>query len=126
MNNQQSAIALALILAALAAHAPALINHNSTVSFAADGLETRLSSLESQVFSLQSQLYRIESQINRVSPGVTPSVPNRGVEVPLPPRTTRRVASSDPMLTRLSTLAIEQKERIDRLEARIARLERAR
>lgn len=122
------AIALALILGAIAIITPALLKQNATASIAADGgLESRLSSLESRVLSLQSELYRIESQISqRSSSSTIPREPTRRVEVPVPPRSTRRIASSDPMFTRLSTLVIEQKERLDRLEARIARLERAR
>ena len=130
------AIALALILAAImlriasanAIITPALLKQNATASIAADGgLETRLSSLESRVLSLQSELYRIESQINQLSSSSTiPRESPRRVEVPLPPRSTRRIPSSDPMFARLSTLFVEQKERLDRLEARIARLERAR
>ena len=122
------AIALTLILGAIAIITPALLKQNATASIAADGgLETRLSSLESRVLSLQSELYRIESQINQLSSSSTiPRQPPSRVEVPLPPRSTRRITSSDPMFTRLSTLVIEQKERLDRLEARIARLERAR
>ncbi|GET44638.1 hypothetical protein [Microseira wollei] len=130
-RKQKSAVvafALALILGAIAIITPALLKQNATVSIAADdGLETRLSSLESRVLSLQSELYRIESQINQLSSSSTiPRESPRRVEVPLPPRSTRRIPSSDPMFARLSTLVIEQKERLDRLEARIARLERAR
>lgn len=122
------AIALALILAANAIITPALLKQTATASIAADGgLETRLSSLESRVLSLQSELYRIESQINQLNSSSTiPRESPRRVEVPVPARNTRRIASSDPMFARLSTLFIEQKERLDRLEVRIARLERAR
>jgi hypothetical protein len=124
----RSIIALALILGAIAIITPALLKQNATASIAADGgLETRLSSLESRVLSLQSELYRIESQINQLSSSNTiPRESPRRIEVPLPPRSTRRIPSSDPMFARLSTLAIEQKQRLDRLEARIARLERGR
>ncbi len=130
-GKQKSAVvahALALILGVIAIITPALLKQNATASIAADGgVETRLSSLESRVLSLQSELYRIESQINQLnSSSSIPRESPRRVEVPVPARTQRRVTSSDPMFTRLSTLFVEQKERLDRLEARIARLERAR
>jgi BMFP domain-containing protein YqiC len=82
-------------------------------------LTARITRLESENSGLRSRVSRLESQLSRVGNAV-------GVRVPQPPTEqgpVRGELSSDPMFDRLATLAIEQRERMDRLEARLNALE---
>ncbi|MDX2214801.1 MAG: hypothetical protein SFY66_16045 [Oculatellaceae cyanobacterium bins.114] len=82
-------------------------------------LTARITRLESENSGLRSRVGRLESQLSRVGNAV-------GVRVPQSPpdqEPVRGELSSDPMFDRLATLAIEQRERMDRLEARLNALE---
>lgn len=110
------AIALIFTIAILSSRA---------VAQSSAGLESRLSRLESDNFQLRSQLSNLESQIAALK-GQSPSpfpTPNRPA-TPVPPRTNRQVTSSDPMFDRLATLVIELKQRVQVLEAQVAKLQR--
>jgi BMFP domain-containing protein YqiC len=90
-------------------------------------LNTRISSLEAQSTQLRSLVSRLESQVNQLestrfqgpskapplSPKASPSLPSPG----------KPVSPADPKFERLATLVIEQRERINDLETRLARLE---
>lgn len=95
-----------------------IIAWGGLVSAPASSQESRLNALEVDVRGVQSRLNRIEAQLNQLG--------GRSVRVPSAPPSSsgrNRQLNSDPMFDRLATLAIEQKERMDRLEARISRLE---
>jgi hypothetical protein len=90
--------------------------------FAQSGVDSRVSRLEAEITTLRGQLNQLQSQVNRLG-----NRSNSGVSAP-------RVEVSEPeysapnsipksMFDRLATLVIELKERIDKLEARIAALE---
>jgi len=87
----------------------------------ASSQESRVNALEVDIRGIQSRLNRLESQLNRVG-GTSPRLPN----VPPPSSSAgqyRQRLSSDPMFDRLATLAIELRERIDRIDARVSKLE---
>ena len=87
-------------------------------------LESRIARLEAENSQLRSQVSRIETQLTQLSgrPLSQPSSPNQPVPQ-ITPRTNRRqVSSSDPMFDRLATLVIELKERVQSLEAQVAKL----
>lgn len=79
------------------------------------GLDSRIGRLEAENSALRSRVSRLEAQLSGGG--------GRGRTTPAPPQARQPVRSSDPMFDRLATLAIEQKERMDRLEARLAAIE---
>lgn len=88
----------------------------------ASSQETRVNTLELEIRSIESRLNRIESQLSRFGGG-SPRVPTT------PPTSNntgryRQGLSGDPMFDRLATLAIELRERIDRLDTRVSKLEK--
>jgi uncharacterized coiled-coil protein SlyX len=94
---------------------------SSAIAQSVSGLSARLSRLESQNTTLRAQVSQLSSQVSRLSNAA-------GIRFaqPVPPSNSRPgqgTLSSDPMFDRLATLAIEQKERMDRLEARLNALE---
>lgn len=93
---------------------------NSAPAQSVSSLGARISRLESDNTTLRSEVSRLASQVSRLSnaAGIRFSQP-----APSPNSPTRGVLSSDPMFDRLATLAIEQKERMDQLEARLNALE---
>lgn len=88
-------------------------------SLPASSQEYRVYSLEADVRNIESRLSRIEAQLNQG--GGTIRVP----AAPSPSYNSgrRQKLSSDPMFDHLATLAIELKERMDKLDARLSRLE---
>lgn len=92
------------------------------------GLELRLSRLESENFQLRSQINQIQSQVSRLSQ----SQPQRGLTIPpapapvpsITPRRQRHPTETNQIVDRLATLAIELKERVNRLEAQVAELKK--
>lgn len=90
------------------------------VAPATASVELRVSRLESEIWQLQSQLRQLEAELRRVDRAPmrpvtpTPAVPRSPERSPL---------ARDPMFDRLATLVVEQKRRLDRLEARIVQLE---
>ena len=91
---------------------------------AQSGDDGRVSRLESEVYNLRAQISRLESQVYRLnnragSSGSTSTT--REIEPEpeyIPPR-----AVPDPMFSRLATLVIELKERIDGIDARLTDVE---
>lgn len=99
-----------------------------TLAQSSAALESRLSRVESDNFQLRSQIANLESQISAIrgqSSSQTP-IPITPQTIPIPPRTNRQVTSSDPMFDRLATLVIELKQRIQALEAQVAKLKQQR
>lgn len=91
------------------------------VSAPASSQESRVNALEVDLRGVQLRLNRIEAQLNQSSRSGSVRVPTAA-----PPSSTGRIRqrlSSDPMFDRLATLAIELRERIDRLDARVSKLE---
>ncbi|MBE9181769.1 hypothetical protein IQ268_24695 [Oculatella sp. LEGE 06141] len=98
-----------------------LIVQRSTPAPATGRVDSRVSRLESETTLIRSRLSRLETQLSRVGRASGVEIPDLNISdnvAPSPPPA--------PMLERLGTLLIEQRERIDRLEARIVELERSR
>lgn len=94
---------------------------SSAIAQSTSGLSARLSRLESQNTTLRAEVSRLSSQVSRLSSAAgirfaQPVSPNANSPA-------QGTSSSDPMFDRLATLAIEQKERMDQLEARLNALE---
>ena len=87
-------------------------------------LESRISRLEAETYQLRSQINQLQSQVL----GLNQSTQRTGSTKPAPPIAPRgnRPASADPMFDRLATLAIELKQRINKLEAQVAELQKRR
>lgn len=80
--------------------------------------DTRINRLESQVRQLQSEVRQLERQVNQSQ--FPPQRRDR------PPSRTPQTANSSPptpAFERLATLVVEQKQRLDALEARLDRLD---
>ena len=91
------------------------------------GLESRLSRLEGDNLLLRSQLSRLESQVYQFSNRPDSSQRNQANTPPpplVPPRLDRRASTRDPIVDRLATLLVELRQRINKLEARIAAVEK--
>ncbi|NJR49420.1 MAG: hypothetical protein HC780_07445 [Leptolyngbyaceae cyanobacterium CSU_1_3] len=82
------------------------------------GLESRISRLETDLFGLQNRLNQLEGRTR--SGGLLVPVPS-GSPRERPPS---RVSSADPQFDRLATLVIELKERVTKLEERLAKSDR--
>ncbi|MBD1937353.1 hypothetical protein [Microcoleus sp. FACHB-68] len=91
---------------------------------AQSGADARVSRLESEVYNLRAQISRLESQVyrlnNRAGSSASTSTTREIEPEPeyIPPR-----AVPDPMFSRLATLVIELKERIDGIDARLTDVE---
>lgn len=87
-------------------------------------LESRISRLESDSFQIRSELSRLESQVYQFANRSNYPPASRNVSPPPPvsPRATR--LRPEPTYDRLATLFIELRERVNKLEARLKRLER--
>lgn len=83
-----------------------------------------LSSISAEVTSLNTRVNQLESQVRQLSRSIAQSKrtvsPNPPANKKIP---VRSIEPSDPMFDRLANLAIELKERLDKLEERIDRLE---
>lgn len=79
-------------------------------------VESRLARVESELAGLRSQLNQLS--INRSSPGVLVPAPRNS----LPPQRASRF--TDSQFDRLATLVIESRDRIEALEAKVAKLEK--
>ncbi|MEW5858844.1 MAG: hypothetical protein AB1861_15880 [Cyanobacteriota bacterium] len=87
-------------------------------------LESRISRLEAETYQLRSQINQLQSQVL----GLNQSTQRTDSTKPAPPIGPRgnRPASADPMFDRLATLAIELKQRINKLEAQVTELQKQR
>ncbi len=85
-------------------------------------VESRLSNLEADFRNLESRLNQIESQLGRNSPSSSP----RTTLTPRQSQSSGRNLSSserDRMFDRLATLVIETRQDVNKLQARVAKLE---
>ncbi len=88
-----------------------------TTARASTQLESRLSNLEVDVSRLRNQMDRLESQLLRG---------NRLQAQPqlvFPRKPEKSISPTDAMFDRLATLVIELKERVNKLEVRLSKLE---
>lgn len=82
-------------------------------------IDSRLSNLEVDINALESRLSRIESQLDQL----------RGIRTPRPAtpapgnRTNQTQLGREQMFDRLATLVIELKQQVNKLEARVSKLE---
>ena len=83
-------------------------------------IESRLYNLEADVNRVESRLNQIESVLNQ---NRSPSS-RLPVKLPQSARNNRRnVSQQDPMFDRLATLVVELKQQVNKLEARVSKLE---
>lgn len=83
-------------------------------------VEARLYNLEANLNRVQVRLNQIESVLNR---NRSPSS-RLPVTLPQPQRNNRRnVSQQDAMFDRLATLVVELKQQVNKLEARVSKLE---
>lgn len=89
---------------------------------AATAQYSRISALEVDVNGLESRLNRLEAQISQIT-----RIPYPGAPASPPPlRNQRRnqpQVSREEMFDRLATLVIETKDQVNKLQARVAKLE---
>ncbi|HEY9809060.1 MAG TPA: hypothetical protein V6D13_06930 [Halomicronema sp.] len=90
--------------------------------FAQSGVDSRVSRLEAEVTTLRGQISQLQSQVTRLGNRSNSAVSAPRVEVSEPEYSAPNSIPKS-MFDRLATLVIELKERIDKLEARIAALE---
>ncbi|WP_410251852.1 hypothetical protein [Sodalinema sp.] len=93
----------------------------SQVSPALASADSRINRLESQVRYLESQLRQLDRQVNQ-----NPFSPQPLDSPAIPPSLTPQTGNPSvpaPALERLATLVVEQKRRLDALEARLDRLD---
>ncbi|USR91781.1 hypothetical protein NEA10_03365 [Phormidium yuhuli AB48] len=85
---------------------------------------SRVNRLESQVRQLQAQLRQINRQLDQVQARDRPIAPRLPREQPSQgDRPAESAPPPDPRLERLATLLMEQKQRLDSLEAQLSHLE---
>lgn len=86
-------------------------------------VESRIYNLEADLNRLESRLDRIEGQLGQSRASPSPGAPTTPSQSP---RSRRNLSQQerDRMFDRLATLAIELKEQINALQARVAKLEK--
>lgn len=85
-------------------------------------VESRLNNLESDFNRLESRLNQIESLLNRTSPS-SPNTPSIPPQSPLNRRRNISQSERDKMFERLATLVIETRQDLNKLQARVSKLE---
>lgn len=92
----------------------------NTETASSQQVESRINRLESEFYGIESRLNRIESQLNQVGRSGSPVAPP-------PPQINsgrnRSQLSREQMFDRLATLVIELKQQVNKLEARVSKLE---
>jgi len=87
-------------------------------------VDSRINNLQADFNSLESRLSRVEAQLNQTRPSTSPRISNA------PPSSGSRRNVSQPdrdrMFDRLATLVIELKQQVNKLEARVSKLESTR
>ncbi len=89
----------------------------------ASALESRLSRLENTVFSLRSQISSLEREVRSLQRQQRNNQPPPATPQASPNQRPSANISDDPMFDRLATLAIELKQRLNKLENRVETLE---
>ncbi|MUL38156.1 hypothetical protein [Gloeocapsopsis dulcis] len=89
---------------------------------AASQAQSRINALEVDLRGVQSRLNRIEAQLNRLRGVPSPRTPPT-ITLPSPPGP-RAQLSQDQMFDRLATLVVEVKQQVNKLETRVAALEK--
>jgi exonuclease VII small subunit len=84
----------------------------------------RVSNLESQVYQLRSEVSQLNNAVRSLNRGNAPAP----ISVPplptAPPRPVQPALTNQQMFDRLATLVIELKERMNDVEARLAKIEK--
>lgn len=83
-------------------------------------LESRLSRLEAENYQMRSLITQLDAQVDALQQS------GASRRSPTVPSITRTTPSSDPMFDRLATLVVELKQRINKLEAQVAALQKKR
>lgn len=89
---------------------------------AATAQDSRISALEVDISGLESRLNRLEAQISQITRIPYPGAPAS----PPPARNPRRnqpQLNREQMFERLATLIVETKDQVNKLQARVAKLE---
>lgn len=108
---------LLIFLALILAIATWYISHP-----AATAQNSRVSALEVDINGLESRLNRLEAQISQITRSPYPGAPASPPPVRNPRRNQPQL-SREEMFDRLATLVIETKDQVNKLQARVAKLE---
>jgi len=82
--------------------------------------------VESRINNLEADLNRVESRLNQIESQLGKTRQSPSSRTTLTPRQTGsrgNLSQQDPMFDRLATLVIELKQQVNKLEARVAKLE---
>ncbi len=90
------------------------------------GLNSAAFSQQSRVINLEADIYRLEMRLNRLEAQI--SQISRGHSAPAPINSGRKQPqlSREQMFDNLATLAIETKDQVNKLQARVSKLEKLR
>lgn len=83
-------------------------------------IESRINNLQADFNRVLSRLNQIEGQLNQRQPG---SSPRTTITVPSGSRRNLSQTQREQMFDRLATLVVELKQQVNKLEARVAKLE---
>ncbi|ABA21903.1 conserved hypothetical protein [Trichormus variabilis ATCC 29413] len=84
-------------------------------------IESRLNNLQADFSRVLSRLNQIESQLNQNRQ--SPSSPRTTITVPSGSRRNISLQEQEKMFDRLATLVVELKQQVNKLEARVTKLE---
>jgi BMFP domain-containing protein YqiC len=84
---------------------------------------SRVTNLDADISRLETRLNRVEAQLSQLTRGQTPVSP-----VPAPTNSGRKQPqlSREQMFDNLATLVVETKEQVNKLQARVSKLEKLR
>ncbi len=87
---------------------------------------SRLTNLDADVSRLESRLNRLEAQISQISRGQVSSAIASPAPSPINSERKPPQLSRDQMFDRLATLVVETKDQVNKLQARVSKLEKLR
>ncbi|BBD66133.1 hypothetical protein NIES4072_01880 [Nostoc commune NIES-4072] len=83
--------------------------------------------VESRIYNLEADLNRVESRLSQIESQLGRSGQSPSPRTTLTPRQStgsrRNLSQQDPMFDRLATLVVELKQQVNKLEARVSKLE---
>lgn len=83
---------------------------------------SRVNDLETDIYGLEARLNRLEAQVSQITRIPYPGAPASPPPL-INPRRNQPQLSREQMFDRLATLVIETKEQVNKLQARVAKLE---